>query len=149
MAVPKNKRYKQVVKTRRSLQKLNLILKKHLAITKFNNHGISTAPLYDFPFLKTMKKPVRCLCIPTHLNNSILTLCAKCFRYWIKIHVLRTSFKFDLRNVSAFDADWYFPFLGWKLRALDAIKITPFVPKFGQYPNLCLPKKILKYKNKI
>ena len=38
MAVPKNKRYKQVVKSRRSLQKLSLILKKHLTITKFNNH---------------------------------------------------------------------------------------------------------------
>ena len=37
MAVPKNKRYKQVVKTRRSLQKLNLITKKNLTLNKFTN----------------------------------------------------------------------------------------------------------------
>ena len=38
MAVPKNKRYKQVVKTRRSLQKLNLITKKNLTLSKFKNY---------------------------------------------------------------------------------------------------------------
>ena len=38
MAVPKNKRYRQVVRTRRSLQKINLILKKNLALTKFSNY---------------------------------------------------------------------------------------------------------------
>ena len=39
MAVPKKKRYKQVVKSRRSLQKINTILNKHLTITKFNNYA--------------------------------------------------------------------------------------------------------------
>ena len=38
MAVPKKKRYKQVVKSRRSLQKLNLVEKKNLSITKFFNY---------------------------------------------------------------------------------------------------------------
>ena len=51
MAVPKNKRYRQVVRIRRSLQKLNLILKKNLALTKL-------PPFTDWkyitdPFIKT------------------------------------------------------------------------------------------------
>ena len=45
MAVPKNKRYKQIVKTRRSLQKLNLITKKNLALGKFTNY-VNVSPLY-------------------------------------------------------------------------------------------------------
>jgi len=38
MAVPKKKRYKQVVKSRRSNQKINLILKKNLYFNKFFNY---------------------------------------------------------------------------------------------------------------
>jgi hypothetical protein len=46
MAVPKKKRYKQVVKTRRSLLKINTILKKNLTITKFNNYANISKSLY-------------------------------------------------------------------------------------------------------
>lgn len=45
MAVPKKKRYKQVVKSRRSLQKINLIIKKNLFFNKFSNF-ISTSDRY-------------------------------------------------------------------------------------------------------
>jgi len=71
MAVPKNKRYRQVVKTRRSLQKYNLILKKHSAITKFKNH-VNVLSKYS----KTNE--IYCtFCQNDKLN--ITKLCAKCF----------------------------------------------------------------------
>ena len=45
MAVPKRKRYSEVVKTRRSLQLRQKILKKNLTITKFNSYAsILTVP---------------------------------------------------------------------------------------------------------
>lgn len=39
MAVPKKKRYKQIVKSRRSCQKNNLILKQNISMTKYNNYA--------------------------------------------------------------------------------------------------------------
>lgn len=38
MAVPKNKRYKQVVRSRRFDQKSKLIIKKNLILSKFKNY---------------------------------------------------------------------------------------------------------------
>ena len=71
MAVPKNKRYRQVVKTRRSLQKYNLILKNNSIVTKFRNY-ISVLSKYS----KTNK--INCVfCQNGNLNISIL--CSKCF----------------------------------------------------------------------
>jgi ribosomal protein L32 len=68
MAVPKNKRYRQVVKTRRSLQKLNLITKKNLTISKFTNY---VTPTIDYI------NSVRCsLCQNEQITNKI---CANCY----------------------------------------------------------------------
>jgi hypothetical protein len=71
MAVPKNKRYKQVVKTRRSLQKYNLILKNKSVITKFKNY-INILSKYS------KSNEIYCIfCQNDKLNIS--KLCTKCF----------------------------------------------------------------------
>lgn len=71
MAVPKNKRYRQVVKTRRSLQKYNLILKNQSAITKFKNY-ISVLSKYS------KANEIYCVfCQNDKLNTT--KLCTKCF----------------------------------------------------------------------
>jgi hypothetical protein len=143
MAVPKNKRYKQVVKYRRSLQKLNLILKKHLTITKFNNHLLSNDII-----AKYKEKPnVFCECWRSHVNKNILTVCTRCFKYWIKKEVLEPYYVFTWHNVRAYDHDWYYPFLGWNMKALDPILIMPVIAKKGVYTDLSVPKKIMKNKN--
>lgn len=68
MAVPKNKRYKQVVKTRRSLQKLNLITKKNLTLNKFTNFVNLSSNYID---------TVQCLyCRNKQITNQ---LCANCY----------------------------------------------------------------------
>lgn len=71
MAVPKNKRYRQVVKTRRSLQKYNLILKNQSIITKFKNY-INVLSKYS------KANEIYCtFCRNDKLN--ITKLCTKCF----------------------------------------------------------------------
>jgi hypothetical protein len=71
MAVPKNKRYKQVVKTRRSLQKYNLILKNNAVITKFKNY-VNVLSKYS------EANEIYCtFCQNDKLN--ITKLCTKCF----------------------------------------------------------------------
>lgn len=145
MAVPKNKRYKQVVKSRRSLQKINLILKKNLTITKFKNHLLGNTTISKY----VERTDVYCDCLRKHTNKNILTICTRCFKYWIKRDVLEPYYAFAWNHFHAWAHEWYFPFLGWKLRALDKVLITPFVAPFGVYPDLSVPKKIMKYKNKI
>jgi len=71
MAVPKNKRYRQVVKTRRSLQKYNLVLKNQSVITKFKNY-ISVLSKYS-----KVNKVYCIFCQNDKLNIS--KLCTKCF----------------------------------------------------------------------
>jgi hypothetical protein len=71
MAVPKNKRYRQVVKTRRSLQKYNLVLKNGSLITKFKNY---------INVLSKYSKSNEVYCIFCQNNKLNLTkLCTKCF----------------------------------------------------------------------
>ena len=85
MAVPKNKRYRQVVRTRRSLQKLNLILKKNLALTKFSNY-ITTSVDYI--------NTVKCLFCQ---NEQITTqLCANCY---VSIFARSFLIKKDNKNI--------------------------------------------------
>lgn len=70
MAVPKHKRYKQVVKTRRSLQKQNVILKKNLTITKFNNYASILTPFNS-------NNEIYCnICRSDKLTNK---LCVSCY----------------------------------------------------------------------
>ena len=71
MAVPKNKRYRQVVKTRRSLQKYNLVLKNQSTITKFKNY-ISVLSKYS------KANEIYCVfCQNDKLNTT--KLCTECF----------------------------------------------------------------------
>lgn len=73
MAVPKNKRYKQVVRTRRSLQKRNLLLNKNLIVNKFSNY-IKVALNY------TELNDVKCLfCKDKQITRQ---LCVQCYNYW-------------------------------------------------------------------
>lgn len=68
MAVPKNKRYRQVVKTRRSLQKLNLITKKNLTLNKFTNFvNLST------DYISTVK------CVFCKNKQITTQICANCY----------------------------------------------------------------------
>jgi hypothetical protein len=143
MAVPKNKRYKQVVKSRRSLQKLSLILKKHLTITKFNNHLLNNDVI-----AKYREKPnVFCECWRSHTNENILTVCTRCFKYWIKKKVIKLHYGVIWKWPSAYFDLWYYPWLGWRLIALDPINILPFIAEKGVFANLSVPKKIMKNKN--
>jgi hypothetical protein len=48
MAVPKNKRYKQIVRSRRFYQKNKLINKKGLIFSKFNNYLLDLSYLHFF-----------------------------------------------------------------------------------------------------
>lgn len=71
MAVPKNKRYRQVVRTRRSLQKYNLLIKNRSVITKFKNY-INILSKYS------KANEVYCIfCQNDRLNIS--KLCTECF----------------------------------------------------------------------
>ena len=72
MAVPKKKRYREVVRTRRSLQQQSKILTKNLSITKFNSYAsILTIPNSSTKFY----------CDICHNNDQIneKKLCASCY----------------------------------------------------------------------
>jgi len=75
MAVPKKKRYREVVKTRRSLQKKNLILKKNITITKFNNYASISEP-YNLHFNELFQTVYCNTCKNDKINNK---LCASCY----------------------------------------------------------------------
>lgn len=69
MAVPKKKRYKQVVNYRRSLQKTNILLKKNISLTKYNNYADNFPQnWWDHPYCK--------FCNNKQLKNS---MCESCY----------------------------------------------------------------------
>lgn len=84
MAVPKSKRYKQIVRSRRSLQKTNLILKKNITITKFNN--------YTNNLDKFAKSTFYCQsCKNKDINNN---LCQNCYvDYILNVVLLKKKLK--------------------------------------------------------
>ncbi|HNK90888.1 MAG TPA: hypothetical protein PKN63_10040 [Chitinophagales bacterium] len=67
MAVPKKKRYKQVVKHRRTLQKNTLLLKKNLTISKFTNYANNTSQIDAQPYCN--------LCKNKGFSNNICEIC--------------------------------------------------------------------------
>lgn len=73
MAVPKNKRYKQVVRSRRFDQKSKLIIKKNLILSKFKNYlsrfsSFKKNTLVNSQFLKTS------ICSKYYYNVDFLLL---------------------------------------------------------------------------
>ena len=74
MAVPKRKRYKKIVKSRRSLQKINLIFKKNITITKLNNYANN---LNKFRNYESSESAFYCeFCRNKKINNN---LCPSCY----------------------------------------------------------------------
>ena len=68
MAVAKSKRYRQIVRSRRSLNKINSINKKGITITKFNNYA---------NILKRYTNRTYCsICTSKEFTN---TLCSNCY----------------------------------------------------------------------
>ncbi len=71
MAVPKNKRYKQVVRSRRFYQKNKLIMKKRLILCRFKNYlplqsnvisfrkKINNKLLFYSSFIKNLFNPIK------------------------------------------------------------------------------------------
>jgi hypothetical protein len=94
MAVPKKKRYKQVVKARRSLLKINTILKKNLAVTKFNNYANISKSLYCT------------LCKNKGMSASIL--CGSCYViYFVSFFLLRVETKRQYELNRNFRQEYY------------------------------------------
>ena len=85
MAVPKNKRYKQVVRSRRFDQKSKLIIKKNLILSKFKNY---------LSLFSTLKKKA--------LINSKLIKIDISNKYYYNVNFLRLS-KFSYFKLLYFD----------------------------------------------
>ena len=77
MAVPKKKRYKQVVRARRSLNKINLILKKNVTITKFKNYANISDEYINSTYCSTCKSKE---------NKRINALCSSCYVIYFLNH---------------------------------------------------------------
>ena len=79
MAVPKKKRYKQVVKSRRSLNKLNTIQKKNLTITKFKNYA---------NILEEYENTTYCSLCKSMEQGKNNTLCSSCYVIYFLNHFI-------------------------------------------------------------
>lgn len=92
MAVPKKKRYKQIVRSRRSLAKINCILKKNITITKFKNYANISSDLKNIIYCS--------ICRSTNLTNK---LCSSCYviyflNFFGKKNEIRNK-KYRTRNI--------------------------------------------------
>lgn len=103
MAVPKKKRYKQVVKNRRSLNKLNTIQKKNLTITKFKNYANILEEYENITYCSL------CRSIEQGKNN---TLCSSCYVIYFLNHFIPknevTNKKFRTRDIRQEYINQYF-----------------------------------------
>jgi ribosomal protein L32 len=68
MAVPKKKRYKQIVRSRRSLKKENTLLNRNISITKFRNYANTSTSYTDIAYCNICKS-----------NDFANKLCASCY----------------------------------------------------------------------
>jgi ribosomal protein L32 len=92
MAVQKSKRYKQVVRSRRSLAKINCILKKNVSITKFKNYANISGNLKNIIYCS--------ICRSTNLTNK---LCSSCYViYFLNFFIVKNEIrnkKYRTRNI--------------------------------------------------
>jgi hypothetical protein len=83
MAVPKKKRYKEVVKSRRSLDKLNFLKKKNITITKFMNYANISPNYQNVTYCN--------FCQSTNITNN---LCASCYvLYFLNFFSRKNEFR--------------------------------------------------------
>ena len=94
MAVPKKKRYKQLIRVRRSLQKKSLILKKNLTLTKFSNY----VNIFSEP-----NQPLYCVFCKN--DKFINKFCANCY---VDIFVRSFLFKKEIKDKRRRDRIYYF-----------------------------------------
>ena len=94
MAVPKKKRYKQLVRIRRSLIKKNLIIKKNLTITKFKNYA---------SIINEYKNVTYCSFCKSWENNKTNKLCSSCYViYFINHFMIKNelwNYKYRTRDI--------------------------------------------------
>ena len=70
MAVPKKKRYKEVVRSRRSLEKLNFLKKKNIIVSKFLNYANISSNYENITY-----------CTNCNSNKISNNLCESCYVY--------------------------------------------------------------------
>lgn len=104
MAVPKKKRYKQVVKSRRSALKIDKILKKNLTITKFNNYANILNDYKNITY-----------CESCNSNDFSNKLCSSCYVFYFlnfydrkrRIKNTKSKFRVRLKN-KEFSKNYYY-----------------------------------------
>lgn len=103
MAVPKKKRYKQVVRLRRSLMKINTLKRNNVTITKFKNYA---------NILEDYNNVTYCSICKNLENRELNKLCSSCYVIHFLNHFAKknelSNKKFRTRDIGQEKIQKYF-----------------------------------------